>query len=43
MSDYYMGLIVGSAAGYCLSLVTLLGIWALCIIAKRENEERRGD
>lgn len=43
MSDYYWGLIVGCSIGYCFSLLTLLGIWSLCIIAKREDEERRGD
>jgi hypothetical protein len=43
MSDYYLGLLIGFAGGYCLSLITLLGIWSLCIIAKREDEERRGD
>lgn len=40
MTDYYIGIAVGALAGYCLSLFTLIAIWALCVIAKREEENR---
>lgn len=38
MTDYYIGLAVGALIGYGLSLVTMLMIWALCVIAKKEDE-----
>lgn len=41
MTDYYMGIVVGGAIGYCLALITLVTIWGLCVVAKREEEERR--
>ena len=49
MTDYYTGLLIGAAGGYCLSLITLLMMWALCVIAKendndkRETDEETGD
>ena len=41
MTEYYMGVLIGAIGGYCLALITLLGIWSLCVIAKRE--EKRSD
>lgn len=38
MSDYYMGLLIGAGIGYGLSIVTILSIWALCVIAKQEEK-----
>jgi hypothetical protein len=38
MSEYYMGLIIGAGIGYCLALITLVMIWALCVIAKNEGD-----
>jgi hypothetical protein len=38
MTEYYMGVLIGAGIGYCLALITLLMIWALCVIAKREDE-----
>lgn len=44
MTEYYMGLLVGAAGGYCLALITLLMMWALCIVAKEnDNDEREAD
>ena len=49
MNEYYMGLLIGAAGGYCLALITLLMMWALCVIAKeqdngkRETDEETGD
>lgn len=40
MSEYYMGVLIGAGIGYCLALITLLMIWALCVIAKREDENK---
>lgn len=34
MSEY----IVGGLIGYCLSLVTILMVWALCVVAKVEDD-----
>lgn len=39
MTEYYMGLLVGAAGGYCLALITLLMVWALCVIAKEQENE----
>lgn len=41
MSEYYMGLLVGAAIGYCLALITLVMIWSLCVVAKQEKEHDR--
>ena len=38
MTDYYCGLGIGALIGYCFALLTLLVIWSLCVIAKREEE-----
>lgn len=38
MTDYYIGLLIGAAIGYCLSLFTMICIWSLCVIAKRVDE-----
>jgi hypothetical protein len=40
MTEYYMGLLIGAGIGYCLALITLLVVWALCVIAKREDENK---
>jgi hypothetical protein len=40
MTDYFWGILVGVMAGYCLSLLTLVMMWALCVIAKREDENK---
>ena len=39
MTEYYMGLLIGAAGGYCLALITLLMVWALCVIAKEQDNE----
>jgi hypothetical protein len=39
MTDYFWGILVGVMAGYCLSLLTLVMMWALCVIAKEQNNE----
>lgn len=39
MSEYYMGLLVGAAGGYCLALITLVMMWALCVIAKEQDND----
>lgn len=38
MTEYYMGLLIGAIGGYCLALITILGVWSLCFIAKQEEE-----
>lgn len=43
MSEYYMGLLIGAAGGYCLALITLLMVWALCVIAKEQDNEGDSD
>ena len=40
MTDYYWGILVGVMAGYCLSLLTLVMIWSLCVVAKKADGER---
>ena len=40
MTDYYIGIAVGALAGYCLSLFTLVTIWALCVVAKEDKREQ---
>jgi hypothetical protein len=40
MTEYYMGLLIGAGIGYCLALITLVMMWALCAIAKREDENK---
>ena len=35
MTEYYMGVLIGAGIGYCLALITLVMMWALCVIAKR--------
>lgn len=37
MTDYYWGIAIGGMIGYCLSLLTMFTIWALCVIAKQEE------
>ena len=37
MTDYYWGLLVGAGIGYCIALLTLVMMWALCVIAKTEE------
>ena len=39
MTEYYMGLLIGAAGGYCLALITLVMMWALCVIAKEQDNE----
>jgi hypothetical protein len=39
MTEYYMGVLIGAGIGYCLALITLVMMWALCVIAK-ENENK---
>lgn len=41
MTDYYTGLLIGAAGGYCLALITLLMVWALCVIAKEQDNDKR--
>lgn len=43
MTEYYMGLLIGAGIGYCLALITLLMMWALCVIAKENDNEREAD
>ena len=40
MSDYYMGLMIGTTIGYIGSLLTMLFLWSLCIIAKKVDGGR---
>lgn len=40
MSDYYMGLLIGAVIGYCLALITLVMMWALCIAAHEDDKRR---
>ena len=40
MSEYYMGLLIGAAGGYCLALITLVMMWALCVIAKEQDNDK---
>ena len=37
MTDYYWGILVGAGIGYCIALITLVMMWALCVIAKTEE------
>lgn len=39
MSEYYMGLLIGAGIGYCVALITLVMMWALCVIAKNERDD----
>ena len=39
MTDYYWGLLIGAGIGYCLALITLVMMWALCVIAKNERDD----
>ena len=41
MTDYYTGLLIGAIGGYCLALITLLMMWALCVIAKENDNDKR--
>ena len=41
MTEYYMGVLLGAAGGYCLALITLLMMWALCVVAKEREEAFR--
>lgn len=43
MTEYYMGVLLGAAGGYCLALITLLMMWALCVVAKESDNEREAD
>ena len=40
MSNYYMGLMIGTTIGYIGSLLTMLFLWSLCIIAKKADGGR---
>lgn len=40
MTDYYWGMLFGGLIGYCLSLFTMITIWALCVVAKQADEGR---
>ena len=37
MTDYYTGLLIGAAIGYCGAMLTMLVIWSLCIVAKKAD------
>lgn len=37
MTAYYMGILVGAGIGYCVALITMVVMWALCAIAKTEE------
>lgn len=39
MTDYYWGLLIGAGIGYCVALITLVMMWALCVIAKNERDD----
>ena len=39
MTDYYWGLLIGAGIGYCVALITLVMMWALCVIAKNEKDD----
>lgn len=41
MTEYYMGVLLGAAGGYCLALITLLMMWALCVVAKESDNDKR--
>ena len=43
MTEYYMGLLIGAVGGYCLALITLVMMWALCVVAKGQENERETD
>ena len=43
MTEYYMGVLIGAGIGYCLALITLIMIWALCVIAKEQDNEGDSD
>lgn len=43
MTEYYMGVLIGAGIGYCLALITLVMIWALCVIAKEQDNEGDSD
>lgn len=43
MTEYYMGVLIGAAGGYCLALITLLMIWALCVVTKEQDDEGEAD
>lgn len=40
MTEYYMGVLIGAGIGYFLALITLIMIWALCVIAKNEGDNK---
>lgn len=42
MTEYYMGVLIGAGIGYCLALITLLTVWALCVVAKQQEKEHDG-
>lgn len=37
--SYYCGIGVGFIIGYCLSLITLITMWGLCVVAHNVEEE----
>ena len=37
MTEYYTGILVGAGIGYCIALITLVMMWALCVVAKTEE------
>lgn len=40
MTDYYMGLLIGAGIGYCVALITMVMMWALCVVSKNSEEGR---
>ena len=37
MTDYYTGLLIGAAIGYCGALLTMIVVWSLCVVAKKAD------
>lgn len=40
MTDYCVGLVIGVVSGYIFSLITLVMMWALCVVSKNSEEGR---
>ena len=40
VSEYYWGMLFGGLIGYCLSLFTMITIWALCVAAHEDDKRR---
>ncbi len=43
MTDYYWGIAIGVAAGYCLAICTMVTVWSLCVVAKKADEGKGYD